>query len=212
MPWLQAESTNGFRHLILVQDKQTRTKFFLKDYQILFITSLSASSHTTYKLGCFLFIHWYNWYNYVSGDLADYSTRNVWQVTVRMGTAWWCCLSADTMSYAVFSPSPVPTSQLFWHYSAPPTYSWLNSTQVFCPLLLFKLRLSFHLSFYCSLTFPSTPFCSSFWPPPVLFFDHSLYLAYLLIIPHLCMWIFVACEFFVPCYFLHSSPLNVACC
>lgn len=48
--------TNGFRHLILVQDKQTRTKFFLKEYQILFITSLSTSSHTTSKLGCF-FIH-----------------------------------------------------------------------------------------------------------------------------------------------------------
>ena len=46
-------STNGFRHLILVQDEQTRTKFFLKEYRILFITSLTASSHTISKLGCF---------------------------------------------------------------------------------------------------------------------------------------------------------------
>ena len=114
------------------------------------------------------------------------------------------------VSYAVFSPGPVSNSTVIPTYPAPLTYSWLNSTQVFYLLLSFKLRLSFYLSFYCSLTFPSTPFHSSFWPPPVLFFDHSYTL-------RTCSSFFVfACEcslhviFFVPCYSLHSFPLNVA--
>ena len=59
--------------------------------------------------------------------------------------------------------------------------------------------------------FLSFPFCSSFRPPPVLFFDHSLFLAYLLIILCLCMWIFFACDFLVPCYILPFTPLTIAC-
>ena len=117
-------------------------------------------------------------------------------------------LDPQILSYAVFSPSLVSDFIVISMYSAPPTYSRLNSAQVFYPLLSFKLCLSFYISFYCSLTFLSTPFCSSFWPPPVLFLDHSLYLVYLLIILCLCMWIFFACDFFVPCYFLHSFLLN----
>ena len=69
------------------------------------------------------------------------------------------------------------------------------------PLLLFKLRLSFYLSFYLFSVLPvnSVPFI--FQPPPVLLFDHSLYLVYLFIILCLCMWISLACDFI--CALLH---------
>jgi hypothetical protein len=70
-------STNGSRHLILVQDEQTKTKSFLKEYRILSITSQSATGHTTSKLGCFhSFVNITN-NNHVSGDLVDYYTGNV---------------------------------------------------------------------------------------------------------------------------------------
>ena len=99
-------------------------------------------------------------------------------------------IQIGVLSYAIFSPSPVSDFTVILMY-----YSRLNSLQVFYLLLSFKLCLSFYLSFYYSPTFLSTPFCSSFWPPPVLFFDHSLYLAYLFIILCLCMWMFFACDF-----------------
>lgn len=97
-----------------------------------------------------------------------------------------------------------PTSQLFWcipHLQPIPDSTPYKSF-IFRS---FKLCLSFYLSFHCSLTFLSTLFCSSFWPPPVLFFDHSLYLAYLFIILCLCMWfsLCLATSFIL-------FPLNVA--
>ena len=100
------------------------------------------------------------------------------------------------MSYAVFSPSPVLTSQLF---------DVLHTSDLFptqlctClnPLLLFKLHLSFHLSFYfshqlCSVYLLTTS-CFILWS--------FLYLVYLFIILCLCMWISFACDFI--CALLH---------
>ena len=93
------------------------------------------------------------------------------------------------VSYAVFSPSPVSDFTVISTYSAPPTYSQLNSAQVFyhssCVYPFTYLSI-------CSPFFPSTPFCF-FWPPPVLLFDHSLYLGtfssfFVFACEYLCMW------------------------
>ena len=91
----------------------------------------------------------------------------------------------------------VSESELWWW--------WCSEMAIKLTWLQKRNSLSFYLSFYCSLTFPSTPFRSSFQPPPVLFFDHSCTLC-------TCSSFFIfACDFFVPCYFLHSFPLNIAC-
>ena len=97
------------------------------------------------------------------------------------------------------------------HISAPPTYSQLNSAQVLYPYCYSSYIYSFMSSLIVLHIFLLSPFHSSFWPHPVLFFDHSLFLAYLLIILILCMWISFACDFFMPCYILPFPFLTIAC-
>ena len=71
-------------------------------------------------------------------------------------------------------------------YSAPLTYSRSTLHMSFI-LLSFKLCLSFYLSFYFVLHSFHQLRSVIFQPPPVLLFDHSLYLVYLFIILCLCM-------------------------
>ena len=81
------------------------------------------------------------------------------------------------------------------HYSAPLTYSWLNSAPVLYPLLLFKLHFFFHLSFYL-FSVLSCHLCS------VHHFDHLLFYSLIICIAFhyslslhvniLCMWFLCA--------------------
>ena len=113
------------------------------------------------------------------------------------------------MSYAVFSPSPVSDFTVILMYSAPLTYSQLNSAHVLT-FHLFKLRLSFYLSFYLFSVLPvnSVP----------LSFNHLLFYS-LIILCTLCTFssFFVfACEYLlhvilsVPCYILPFPSLTVS--
>ena len=109
---------------------------------------------------------------------------------------------------------------LYFHQVQFPTLQFFNifhTTDLFLtqlrtclnPLLLFKLHLSFYLSFYCSLFFPSTLFCLSF--------DHLLFYS-LIILCTLCTFssfVVFACEYLlhvilsVPCYKLPFPSLTV---
>ena len=100
-------------------------------------------------------------------------------------------------------------------YSMLPCTSNLFPTQLHTSLISFIIiQVVFILSLiFLSVlhSFLSSPFCSSFQPPPVLFCDHFLYLAYLFIILCLCMWISFVCDLSVPCYILPIPSLTIAC-
>ena len=91
------------------------------------------------------------------------------------------------MSYAVFSPSPISDFTVILTYSAPLTYSWLNSTHVLTFCYYSSCVYLFAYLSICSPFFPSTPFC------------------YLSTTSCFTLW-----SFFVPCVpFHHSLSLHV---